>query len=255
MDNICKDIPSPSRFKFATRVKNPLIECVDIKPSSSTTELLLDDVPESVNEMGVKGMNHFFRAKIKKMQNDYERLQTEYKMKSDELRKVQRETQKVEEEKEKWFQIATGHKTQITKLESQVCSMSSKLQSKDGENTLLRKENEQLQKDLKNELFNVSTAEKKLKKITEEYEKQRATLKNAKQEEKDLRESHRKQINEMSNIIKKIEKHKMELLNGFKKQMLLIDNLKKQKAHIECFKLTEKADADFMKILDWKTGL
>lgn len=62
--------------------------------------------------------------------------------------------------------------------------MSSKLQSKDGENTLLRKENEQLQKDLKNELFNVSTAEKKLKKITEEYEKQRATLKNAKQEEK-----------------------------------------------------------------------
>lgn len=33
----------------------------------------------------------------------------------------------------------------------------------------------------------------------------------------------------MTNIIKKIEKHKMELLNGFKKQLLLIDNLKKQK--------------------------
>lgn len=47
-------------------------------------EILNDDdtiLPESVNEMGAKGMNHFFRAKIKKMQNDYERLQADHKTK------------------------------------------------------------------------------------------------------------------------------------------------------------------------------
>ncbi|KRT81647.1 hypothetical protein AMK59_5054 [Oryctes borbonicus] len=134
--------------------------------------------------MGAKGMNHFFRAKIKKMQNDNERLQSEYKAKCDELKKLQRETQKAEEEKEKWFQMSTGHKTHITKLESQLSSLSSKLQSKDGENAALKKENEQLQKDLKNEILNISNMDNKIKKLTEESDKQKACLKNAKQEEK-----------------------------------------------------------------------
>ncbi|GJQ76570.1 hypothetical protein Trydic_g2267 [Trypoxylus dichotomus] len=261
MDNICREIPLALKINFPSKQsKKFTTEITDAKiytnqKGYSEHTMNDDTIPESVNEMGAKGMNHFFRAKIKKMQNDYDRLQAEYKAKCDELKKLQREAQKVEEEKEKWFQMSTGHRAQITKLESQVSSLSSKLQSKDGENASLKKENDQLQKDLKNEILNVSSMENKIKKLSEDYEKQKACLKNAKQEEKDLRESHRKQLNEMTNAIKKIEKHKMELLNGFKKQMLLIDNLKKQKAHIECFKLTERADADFMKILDWKTEM
>lgn len=58
------------------------------------------------------------------------------------------------------------------------------MQSKEGENISLKKENDQLQKDFKNETLTVSNLENKLKKMSEEYEKTKACLKNTKQEEK-----------------------------------------------------------------------
>lgn len=64
--------------------------------------------------------------------------------------------------------------------------MSSKLQSKEGENACLKKENEQLQKEMKNEVLSMSSIENKLKKASEECEKYKACFKNAKQEEKVL---------------------------------------------------------------------
>lgn len=58
----------------------------------------------------------------------------------------------------------------------------------------------------------------------------------------EMKDDSRKQINELTATIKQIEKHKLELINGFKKQMQLIDTLKKQKVHFrllplhrECF--------------------
>lgn len=41
----------------------------------------IKDVPESVNEMGFKGMSHFYKAKLKKLQEDFDKLQSEYKNK------------------------------------------------------------------------------------------------------------------------------------------------------------------------------
>ncbi|KAJ8934134.1 hypothetical protein NQ314_013593 [Rhamnusium bicolor] len=69
---------------------------------------------------------------------------------------------------------------------------------------------------------------------------------------KELKESHRKQINDLTSTVKHIEKHKTELLNGFKKQMQLIDNLKKQKMYLEAHKIAELSENEYMKILDLK---
>lgn len=41
----------------------------------------IDGVPESVDQMGVKGMTSFYRAKIKAMQQDFDKLQLELKTK------------------------------------------------------------------------------------------------------------------------------------------------------------------------------
>ncbi|XP_022902161.1 testis-expressed protein 9 [Onthophagus taurus] len=220
--------------------------------SEEISNSVTDNIPDSVNDMGTKGMNHFFRAKIRKMQSDFDRLQIEYRSKNEEFKRIQKDNQKLAEDKEKWFQISTGNKTQMHKMEAQISMLTSKLQSRENENVSLKKEIDQLQKELKNESANLANMEVKWKKASEDVEKHKAAYKNAKQEEKELRETHKKQISELSGVIKRIERHKMEILNGFKKQLLLINNLKKQKMHIESIKLTEKADEDFMKLLDWK---
>ncbi|CDQ61896.1 unnamed protein product [Oncorhynchus mykiss] len=50
---------------------------------------------------------------------------------------------------------------------------------------------------------------------------------------------------------KKLEKQKAELIVGCKKQLKLIDTLKRQKMHLEAAKMLSFTEEGFMKALDW----
>lgn len=66
----------------------------------------------------------------------------------------------------------------------QITLLHSKLQSKDNEKISMKKENDQLQKDLKISTANTSCIELRLNRANEECEKVKLALKSAKQEEK-----------------------------------------------------------------------
>lgn len=201
--------------------------------------------------MGVKGMTHFFKAKIKKMQEDLEKQNAELKAKTEENRKLVKDNQKLTEDKEKWFRLCTSNKTQISKLEAQISTLHAKLQNCERDKQNYKKESEGFSAKAKTHALNLSNLEVKLARANEDCEKAKAALKVAKTEEKELRELHRKEVTEMSLGLKRIEKHKNELINGFKKQLQLVDNLKRQKAHLENCKVVEREEDEFLKILDW----
>lgn len=90
-------------------------------------------------------------------------------------------------------------------------------------------ESEKLKKELKQINLNSGSNEVRLNRSIEEIEKLKNALRQAKQDEKDLRETHRKKTEELSGAVKRLDKQRVELLHAFKKQLIIIDNLKKQR--------------------------
>lgn len=67
----------------------------------------------------------------------------------------------------------------------------------------------------------------------------------------DIANEDHKKIEALKSENKKLEKQKGELMIGFKKQLKLIDVLKRQKMHIEAAKMLSFTEEEFMKALEW----
>ncbi|KAK5647283.1 hypothetical protein RI129_002175 [Pyrocoelia pectoralis] len=205
--------------------------------TSNNIELV--NIPDSVDQMGIKGMSSFYRAKIKTLQSDNQQLQVDLKNKCEELKKIQKDNNKIVDEKEKWFQAYNTHKVTIGKLEKT-------------ENATLRKDMEQTKKEFKHTNLNITGNEVRLNRALEENDKLRNELKTVKQEEKQLKDVLKKEMGELTKRLQQVEKQKGELVTAYKKQIQLIDNLKKQKLYLEGLKIGEMSENEFMKILSWK---
>ena len=84
----------------------------------------------------------------------------------------------------------------------------------------------------------------------EELEKYKLALKDAKMTESAKNEGIRRDLDKLTDENRRLEKQRNELLQAFKKQMKLIDVLKRQKMHIESAKLLAFTEDEFVKTLE-----
>ena len=90
----------------------------------------------------------------------------------------------------------------------------------------------------------------RLNRALEEVERYRHMLEAARDAGKGGDLGARREAERLSAENKRLERQKMELVAAFKKQMKLIDVLKKQKIHMEAARMLQFAEEDFMKTLD-----
>ncbi|XP_005996239.1 testis-expressed protein 9 isoform X3 [Latimeria chalumnae] len=114
-----------------------------------------------------------------------------------------------------------------------------------------KKELETLKRTQKQASTNHSATEVRLNRALEEVERYKTELNKLKQNNKDSANQDRQKVEELKVENKKLEKQKAELMTGFKKQLKLIDVLKRQKMHIEAAKVLSFTEEEFMKALDW----
>ncbi|CAK6954863.1 testis-expressed protein 9 isoform X2 [Scomber scombrus] len=217
-------------------------------------ENAVDDVSNAGDTIG-SGISdaqiRVLKAKLRIMQEELDQLSCEYYKKDDENTKLSAKMKELEEDRARLQKTTSIQQTQIEKHRALAEESAKKCDGLQVQVSVLQKEIENLNRSNKQAAAVHSTAEVRLTRAQEEVERLKTQLNKMKLTNKDkLTEEHQSKENVLAEN-KMLKKQKAELIVGFKKQLKLIDILKRQKMHFEAAKLLSFTEDEFMKALDW----
>ncbi|XP_072888991.1 testis-expressed protein 9 isoform X4 [Hemitrygon akajei] len=208
-------------------------------------------MPSTGNEMSTEAQIRFLKAKLRVMQEELDRLAHEYNKKDDENNTLSSRVREAEEERNRLQKTTNIQQSQIEKYKSLADEAQRKSDGLQQQVFSLQKELDSQKRAQKQFATNHSATEVRLNRALEEAEKYKAELNKLKQSNKDITNQEKLTIDQLKTENKKLEKQKTELMTGFKKQMKLIDILKRQKMHMEAAKMLSFTEEEFIKALEW----
>lgn len=90
----------------------------------------------------------------------------------------------------------------------------------------------------------------RINRLQEEVDKYKIDLRSQKSQVDEKSDDVKRQNEKLIQENKKLERQRNEILQAFKKQMKLIDILKRQKVHLEAAKMLNFTEEEFIKALD-----
>ncbi|KAK1891250.1 Testis-expressed protein 9 [Dissostichus eleginoides] len=191
------------------------------------------------------------KAKLGIMQEELDQFSCEYYKKDDENAKLSARIKELEEDRVRLQKTTNIQQTQIEKHRALAEESNRKCEGVQLQVSALQKEIEILNRSQKQAAAVHSSVEVRLNRALEEGERLKTQLNKMKQTSKDkISEEHQSKEHLLAEN-KMLKKQKAELIVGFKKQLKLIDILKRQKMHFEAAKLLSFTEQEFMKALDW----
>ncbi|ELK29120.1 Testis-expressed sequence 9 protein [Myotis davidii] len=186
-------------------------------------------------DIGTEAQIRFLKAKLR--EDEIQDLKSQVKNFEEDCVRQQRTINLQQSQTEKYKTLFEEANKKCDGLQQQLSSIERELENK-----------RRLQKQA---AATQSATEVRLNRALEEAEKYKSELSKLRQNNKDIASEEHKKIEALKSENKKLEKQKGELMIGFKKQLKLIDVLKRQKMHIEAAKMLSFTEAEFMKALDW----
>ncbi|XP_074474496.1 testis-expressed protein 9 isoform X1 [Sebastes fasciatus] len=206
-----------------------------------------DNVGSAVSDAQIRVL----KAKLRIMQEELDQLSCEYYKKDDENAKLGAKIKELEDDRARLQKTTNIQQTQIEKHRALAGESDKKCDGLQLQVSALNKEIENLNRSHKQAAAVHGTVEVRLNRALEEVERSKTQLNKMKQMNKDkISEEHQSKENLLAEN-KMLKKQKAELIVGFKKQLKLIDILKRQKMHFEAAKLLSFTEDEFMKALDW----
>ncbi|MCI4393006.1 hypothetical protein PGIGA_G00152370 [Pangasianodon gigas] len=217
-----------------------------------TGEQLEDDVmPSAGEEMGAEAQVRFLKAKLRVMQEELNRLSHECNKKDEENGVLSSKLKEVEEDRVRLQRTTSTQQTQLEKHRALAEDANRNCDGLRHQVTALQKEVAGMKRAQKQASSSHNATEVRLNRALEEAERSKAELNKLKQSSKDSANQEQQRIEALQAENKKLEKQKAELITGFKKQLKLIDILKRQKMHFEAARMMSFTEEEFMKALDW----
>jgi hypothetical protein len=211
-------------------------------------------IPQSANDMSSVAQIRFLKAKLKVMQEEIDRCNNDLGKKDEENVKLAQRCKDLDEDRAKQLRISNSHQTQMEKYKKHCDDLQLKLNANEIQMNALKKENDQFKKDSKKGQIEQQQLELRLNRALEEIEKSKLQLQKTSSNSKDLNDQEKRRIEQLQSDNKRLQKQKTELIQAFKKQLKLIDILKKQKMHLEATKILQFSEEEFMNALEWNSA-
>ncbi|XP_047622238.1 testis-expressed protein 9 isoform X3 [Phacochoerus africanus] len=193
----------------------------------------------------------FLKAKLRVMQEELDNVVCECNKKEDEIQDLKSQLKIFEEDCVKQQRTINLQQSQIEKYKTLFEEANQKCDGLQQQLSSVERELENKRRLQKQAATSQSAMEVRLNRALEEAEKYKLELSKLKQNNKDIANEEHKKIEVLKSENKKLEKQKGELMIGFKKQLKLVDVLKRQKMHIEAARMLSFTEEEFMKALEW----
>ncbi|KAK2103078.1 Golgin sub A member 2 [Saguinus oedipus] len=198
-----------------------------------------------------KAQLRFLKAKLHVMQEELDNVACECNKKEDEIQNLKLQVKNFEEDFMKQQRTIHMQQSQAEKYKTLYEEANKKCGGLEQQLSSVERELEDKRRLQKQAASSQSATEVRLNRALEEAEKCKLELNKLRQNNKDITNEYHKKIEVLKSENKKLEKQKGELIIGFKKQLKLIDVLKRQKMHFEAAKMLSFTEEEFMKALEW----
>uniref|UniRef100_A0A034V9Y0 Testis-expressed sequence 9 protein n=1 Tax=Bactrocera dorsalis TaxID=27457 RepID=A0A034V9Y0_BACDO len=201
------------------------------------------------------GLIKFLKSKIAILEEDHERISQEMTQQKELLEKTLERNKKIEQQRDQAFAKHNAIAEQLSKTETQLEEVNRRMKERNIEQGGQQKELETARRELKMLSQTNTNLEKRLYRANEELENTKSALALLKNAERELKESMRVDGETKDKQIKSLKKQRADLLNAYKKQLFIIDNLKRQNICMEQSKMISFGEKEFAKVLEWNTKL
>jgi len=224
-------------------------------PAPPSAPPTTDEVmPEEGRHLGPEAAQRFLKAKVRVLQEEVEALTTQTMSQKVELSKLRESCKNSAEEKVKTQRNLESLHAQLEKYTHMVDSAKSKNKTLETELLNLRKDVEMRDRSEKKSSQTQKTVEVRLNRALEDVEKYKGLLAAARSQVSETNNQDKQTVGAMQAENRTLQKQKGELISAYKKQLKLIDVLRRQKLHLEASRMLGFTQEEFMKVLDWKNS-
>ena len=242
-----------SKLHLDNKPTSPSQDTENKQPQESVRLSRSDVIDDQADELGPESQLRLLKAKVRVLEEEIERVTKDLSKKKQDLSEVRQNLKAEREEKLAIQKTCLTTQAQVKKYVTLLEEKKNKSKTLETEIVRLRKDIETQERAGKKSSQYQKILEVRLDRALQELERYKGLLTAAKSQASEVSSFDREAMGKLQAENKILEKQKAELINAYKKQMKLIDVLRKQKLHLEASRMLDFTQEEFMKVLDWKS--
>lgn len=226
---------------------------VDVGRQARITEALrssMEEDEEAIGNMSAAATIRYQKAKMKVLEKGLEELSTENRQYEKRLNAMTAGSKKHEAEVNKLRAKASHLNVENEKNKKAAAEAEARLKGLEAELVKYKRDVAGGSREKKKADAERTAVDVRLNRAMNEVERYKKLWTDAKDQQKDSSGASKKEVHRLRSDLQRLSTQKTELLAAFKKQMKLVDVLKRQKMHVEAARMLAFTEEEFAKTLE-----